>query len=119
LSDFDAGQSNFAYLYVGQSSVFPTPNGTINGNFVSNVNNCYGYHQLTVPSGSDETYQYGSFRWFSLSAPGGNVSDAHCLPQRIDAHDVIARVVVQGNNSVRVNLITTGIVEITTQYVAI
>jgi hypothetical protein len=37
----------------------------------------------------------------------------------MDAHDVIARVVVQGNNSVRVNLINQGMVEVTVQYTAI
>lgn len=119
IENFEPGLGNNLVLYVGEPNVFPVPDGSPSGNFVTNVADCYGVHTIKVPAGADATYQYGSFRWFSLSAPGSNVSSARCLPRRTDAHDVIARVVVSGNNSPRIDTISTGVVEITTQYIAI
>jgi len=116
LVNFDAANSNTAMLYVGNSSVFPAnPTST----FVTNVHDCYGVGNLTIPSGSDATYEYGSFRWFTVSTPGSTntISPAYCLPKRMDAHDIIARVVVTGGNNVSQML--AGMVDITVQYGAI
>lgn len=115
LVNFNFATGNTATLYVGNSSVFPS------SDTVSSVNNCYGMGDLVVPSGSGDSYQYGSFRWFKMSSPGSchTISDAFCLPQRTDAHDVIARIIVSGQPSRAINLCSVGTVEITTQYGAI
>lgn len=112
LVNFDPGASNTATMYVGEASNFPavpTP-------YVTDISKCYGVVDLVIPSGSDDSYEYGSFRWFRLSTPGSNstISPAYCLPQRTDAHDVIARVVISGGHNVSQML--AGAIEITTQY---
>ena len=121
LVNFDVGVGTGATLYVGNTDVFPTPGAGYLATFVSDVNDCYGVKALKIPSGSDDTYQYGSFRWFSFSSPGSSytTSTAFCLPQRTDAHDVLARVVVEGSASASISQFITGAVEITTQYTAI
>lgn len=106
LSNFTAGDNNTVLVYVGNSNVFLTP--TIGSpNLLTNVHNTYGMASITIGSG-DQTYQYGSFRWFTISAPGtatfarnqlpGNpTSGSFCLPQRTDAHDIIARFAILGS----------------------
>ena len=121
LVDFDGGTGHTVFMHVGNSNLFPTVPSLISDSFVTNVHNCYGTGNLSIPTGNDSTYEYGSFRWFSLSSPGSDaaVSAAYCRPQRFDAHDIIARVGVGGNSGARINLITQGVVEVTVQYTAI
>jgi hypothetical protein len=104
---------NTAIMYVAEQNVLQTPPVSA---YVNSVPNCYGIANLTIPSGSDATYQYGSFRWFSLSTPGSNstISSAYCLPRRTDAHDIIARVAVTGGTTVSSCL--AGAIEVTVQY---
>jgi hypothetical protein len=115
LVNFSAPGLSSAVLYIGHPGVFPA-NPTVT--FVTNVHDCYGYGNLLIPTGSDDSYEYGSFRWFTISSPGSTntISPAYCLPQRTDAHDVIARVVITGINNVKINQFTAGAVEIATQY---
>ena len=113
LVSFDPGAGNTVKLYIGNPNVFPaSPTVT----YVTNVINAYGVSDLTIPSGSGDSYQYGSFRWFSLATPGSNstISPAYCLPQRTDAHDLVARFVISGGASM--SQILSGSVEITIQY---
>lgn len=116
LVNFNVGAGITATLYVGHPGVV-TPSPT-SPNYVTNVHDCYGYANLTIPAGVDATYQYGSFRWFNFSSPGSTetISQAYCLPQRTDAHDVIARVVVTQTSGVSVASILAGAVEIAVQY---
>jgi len=115
LENFDAGTTNNVVVYVSEPSNLPVSGSP----FVTNVNNCYGRGLLTVPLGSDDTYEYGSFRWFSLATPGSNINinQALCLPQRTDAHDVMLRATVMGGPNI--SQVVGGVVEITTQYMAI
>jgi hypothetical protein len=115
LENFDAGTSNNVVVYVAEPNNLPSSGSP----YVTNVNNCYGRGLLTVPSGSDDTYEYGSFRWFSFAAPGSNVNInlAQCLPQRTDAHDVMLRATVMGGPNI--SQVVGGVVEITTQYMAL
>jgi len=115
LENFDAGTTNNVTIYVGESNNLPLSGSP----YVTNVNNLYGSGLLTVPSGSGDSYEYGSFRWFSLATPGSNttINSALCLPQRLDAHDVIARVMVAGGPNI--SQVSGGVVEITTQYTAL
>ena len=106
---------------------------------ISNINNCYGTNMLTIPVGSGDSYEYGSFRWFSLSAPGGATfirnnlpgnptPGAYCYPQRLDAHDVMARFVLMNPSnastvavplvdlSVPLSTLITGTLEVAVQY---
>lgn len=117
LINFVVGSGNTMVCYVGNPNVFPA----IPTPFVTNINDCYGYANLVVPPGSGDSYQYGSFRWFSLATPGSNttINQALCLPKRMDAHDVVARVVVGGDPTYRVNMLTAGAVNIDIQYGAI
>lgn len=119
LVNFNVGAGITAVMYVGHNGVV-TPSPT-SPNYVTNVNNCYGYANLTIPAGVDATYQYGSFRWFNFSSPGSTnaISTAYCLPQRTDAHDIIARIVVTQTSGVSVSSILAGAVDITVQYGAI
>jgi len=121
LISFLAGSGVTAMLYVGNSENFPVTYWTYGATFVTNVHDCSGIGLLTIPSGTDPTYQYGSSKWFTLSSPGSsdNISQAYCIPKKFSAHDVFARVVMQGDNTAKINTITQGMVEIKIQYVAI
>ncbi len=119
LVNFNVGAGITATLYVGHAGVvMPSP---VSPNYVTDINDCYGTANLTIPSGVDASYQYGSFRWFNFSSPGSTeaISQAYCLPSRTDAHDVIARVVVTQTGGVSVSSILAGAVEIAVQYGAI
>lgn len=142
LTNFVMGTNNKLMVYIGNSNVFPVPLSNLDSELlVSNTDNCYGMAMITVPSGSDSSYEYGSFRWFTLSSPGTATFEqnaligypsfpgAKCLPQRFDAHDITARFVMLGSgNSVvtpqstpglLLSLGTDGVVEIAVQYCAI
>jgi hypothetical protein len=161
LTGFEAGASEFMVpnqvaLYVGNPSTMVAPfnQGTHRMSdetdtyftsdsdlLIGNVYDMYGMGVLTIPEGSGDSYEYGSFRWFTLSTPGsatysrnqlpGNPTNgAHCLPKRLDAHDVIARFCLLGETNnlvhpIQVNAlsfadnVTAGEVEITVQYMAI
>ena len=113
LINFNPGNFNSAIIYVGPSAIFPAnPTST----FVTDETQCYGVINPVVGNGAGDSYEYGSFRWFTLSSPGSNssISPAYCLPLRTDAHDVLARIVVSGGHNV--SQITAGTIEITTQY---
>lgn len=117
LVNFVATNLSTAVIYIGHPGVFPASPTT---NYVTNVSECYGYANMVIPSGSGDSYQYGSFRWFSFSSPGSTdtISPAYCLPQRLDAHDIQARVVVTGTG-VKVQHFTAGALEINVEYGAI
>ena len=109
---------------------------------ITNVNDCYGMNLLTIPGGSGDSYEYGSFRWFSISAPGGATfirnnlpgnptPGAYCLPKRFDAHDVMARFVLMNpsnastvvvplvDSTVELSTLIAGTLEIAVQYAPI
>lgn len=116
LVNFDVGAGITATMYVGnQHTILPSP---VSPTYVSNVNDCFGVANLTIPSGSGPTYGYGSFRWFNFSSPGSTntISTAYCIPKRTDAQNIIARVVVTQTGGVSVSDVLAGAVEITTQY---
>ena len=115
LVNFQAPGLTSAVVYIGHPGVFPaSPTST----FVTNIHDCYGYGNLQIPSGSGDSYEYGSFRWFTISSPGSTntISPAYCLPKRTDAHDVVARVVITATGGHLINEFTAGAVEIATQY---
>jgi hypothetical protein len=98
---------NSVFVFIGDSSVFPANPTSTEQTLVSNLNNTYGMSNLTIPNGNNDTYGYGSFRWFTLSGPGtttypyGRTSNqlgspsttygSYCLPTRLDARDITAR----------------------------
>ena len=133
------------WTYIGNSNLLLTPVNA-GDNLLTNVNSTYGMANLTIPSGNDDSYEYGSFRWFTFSAPGGPTYSrnqlpgnptigSYCLPQRLDAHDVIARFCILSDttsnpaspklldpiydNMVFNYNVKAGDVEITVQYTAI
>lgn len=83
------------------------PTNTDGAILVNNLNNTYGMSNLTIPSGSGDSYQYGSFRWFTFSGPGTttypynrtsnqlgtptSTYGSYCIPSRLDARDITAR----------------------------
>jgi hypothetical protein len=111
LSSFSAGSldgnPNSVFVFVGDSSAFPINPTSTEQTLVNNLNNTYGMSNLTIPSGSGDSYQYGSFRWFTFSGPGtttypysrtsnqlGSPSStlgSYCVPTRLDARDITAR----------------------------
>jgi len=128
-------------VYVGNTRNFDTPSGQ--GDMLlteTTPNNTYGMANVTVPSGGTDYYQYGSLLWFTISAPGqatysrgsggyyGTGWGSRCVPQRLDAHDVIARfailnitdsILLPVSNEDQWNLnddLTSGEVEIAIQY---
>jgi hypothetical protein len=133
------------WAYIGNDTDFLTPTNA-GDSLVLVVHNTYGMAGLTIPSGSGDSYEYGSFRWFTFSGPGGPTYarnqltnnptiGSYCLPRRLDAHDVIARFCIlsdttntpanptllsvhDDNMSFDYN-VTAGDVEITVQYAAI
>jgi hypothetical protein len=152
LSSFTAGElsgvPNTVWVLVGNSNIMLTP--VSDGNSLiapalpstSDMTKLYGMGNLTIPAGSGDSYESGSYRWFTTSAPGATTfsrfpvsgystfQGAYCLPQRFDAHDVIARFCICDTTdppsrpqyetewSFNAN-VTTGDAEITVQYTAI
>lgn len=140
LTSFNAGLNNNVFVYVANSNVIRVLDAS--PNLLTDVHKCYGMGVLTIPSGSGDSYEYGSFRWFSLSSPGASTYDrasilpgnptagAYCQPQRFDAHDVIGRFCILSNSDtpatpiLDTNLsfngsVTTGAVEISIVYTSI
>ena len=105
-TEVSSGQPNRVFVVIGESNLFPVP---INGGdlICTSIHSTYGISNLTVPVGTDNTYEYGSFRWFTTSAPGtatyarnalppGTVGSplttgSYCAPTRLEARDIIAR----------------------------
>jgi hypothetical protein len=101
------GTPNSVFVFVGDSSVFPASPSSTETVLVNNLNDTYGMSNLTIPTGSGDSYQYGSFRWFTFSGPGnttypfnrvsnqlGSPSStygSYCIPKRLDARDIVAR----------------------------
>jgi hypothetical protein len=136
------GQQNNVYVFIGDT--FPTP---INhgDTVVTSIHGTYGVSNLTVPTGSDETYEYGSFRWFTVSSPGaatyarnllsGNTNTgSYCIPTRVDGPQLYARFCIfdytdnsyltsdvpKLNTNWNFNSnVTSGVAEIAIQYMAI
>ena len=132
------------WVYLGNSNVFTTPTNYGDA-LVNNLSKTYGMANLTIPSGSGDSYEYGSFRWFTFSAPGGPTYSrnplpgnptigSYCLPQRLDAHDVVARFCILNDttttpahpvlldpvtDNMAMSNATAGDVEITIQYTAL
>jgi hypothetical protein len=116
LVNFDAGTDVTATMYVGnEHTILSSPTSP---NYVSDVHDCFGVANLTIPSGIGATYGYGSFRWFNFSSPGSTsaISQAYCIPERTDAQNIIARVVVTQTGGISVSSIVAGAVEITAEY---
>ena len=102
LTNFYAA-GNSVYVYVTEPDVLTAPiNNTTSHPLLTGVSDTYGMALLTIPSGSGSSYEYGTFRWFSMSSPGtstfakyglaGNPTNGSlCIPKRFDAHDVMAR----------------------------
>lgn len=102
-----SGNQNRVFVVIGDSSILPATPTTEETVICSNINGSYGIGNLTIPVGTDETYDYGSFRWFTTSAPGtstyarnalppGTISSpttvgSYCVPTRLDARDITAR----------------------------
>ena len=155
LSSFTAGNyqgyPNSVYVFVTNSNNLLSPEAG-DDKLLTDVRKTYGMANLTVPAGNGDAYEYGSFHWFTLSAPGtqtytrrnntgvagtGNpTTGSLCLPQRLDAHDVIARFCIldyQDNSDLSDvskgpemetewnfnSNVTTGSVEITVQYTSV
>ena len=148
LVTFNAGMldtnQNSVYAFIGDGAMFPVP---INAHdtLVTSIHGTYGVSNLTIPTGSDATYEYGTFRWFTVSAPGdvtyarnplpGNpTTGAYCVPSRIDARDLFCRFCILDVNDNTylasdvpgLNLnwnfnsnVTSGVVELAVQYMAI
>jgi hypothetical protein len=124
------------WVYVGNSNILTTPTNDNDG-LISDVTKTYGMCNVTIPAGSGDAYEYGSFYWFSFSGPGGptysrnsmyGTLGSYCLPQRLDAHDVIARFCILSDAGTPAAPVQTGYplstlmagdVEIAVQYTAI
>jgi hypothetical protein len=111
LSSFNAGNlggtPNSVFVFIGDSGVFPANPSSTETVLVTNLNSTYGMSNLTIPTGAGDSYEYGSFRWFTISGPGtatypyGRTSNqlgspattygSYCVPTRLDARDITAR----------------------------
>jgi hypothetical protein len=128
LVSFVAGANISTHVYLGTPVSLPAspqPGAVDTSNFFGQANLS---PLLNSPSNPDSTYNYGSFRWFMVAAPGSvvnrtNRSNSKCLPVSFGAQDIVARFFVQ-NSDVNaavptINQIGSGSVEITVQYMAI
>lgn len=148
LISFNAGMlmsdQNSVYVFIGDGDMFPTP---INAHdtLVTSIYGTYGVSNLTIPTGSGDSYEYGTFRWFTVSAPGdvtyarnplpGNpTTGSYCVPHRLDARDLFCRFCIfdvtdnsyLSSNVPGMNLnwnfnsnVTSGTVEIAVQYMVV
>jgi hypothetical protein len=114
--DVTSSYPNRVFVVLGEEDLFPLPEQA-EDIICTSINSTYGIANLTIPAGVGDTYQYGSFLWFTTSAPGtatyarnalppGTISSpltigAYCVPTRLDAHDIIARFCILdwGDNS--------------------
>lgn len=143
LSSFLAGSigsnPNSVWVYISnyRPLLLPLSYGQ---SLITDVTETYGMGNLTIPAGTGDAYEYGSFNWFTFSAPGSttfarnpsyssSTLGSYCLPQRLDAHDIFARFCIipygysPGSpsllNNVPINNLTDGSVELSVQYAPI